>query len=102
MAPQVDPRGGGRAGRWVALLIFLVTAGGVAVGDLHLVVDRPVVLRLTSVDVVHSFFLPNFRVKQDAVPGRWTEVWFTPDRWGRTRPLPRSYAGWATIRCGPT
>lgn len=54
----------------------------IVANDLHLVVGRPVRVRVTSVDVVHSFFLPNFRVKQDAVPGRVVEVWFTPDRPG--------------------
>jgi len=54
----------------------------IAVNDLHLIVHRPVAVRLTSVDVIHSFFLPNFRVKQDAVPGRSVEVWFTPTKAG--------------------
>ncbi len=54
----------------------------VTVNDLHLVADRPVAVRITAVDVIHSFFLPNFRVKQDAVPGRKVEIWFTPNRAG--------------------
>jgi cytochrome c oxidase subunit II len=37
---------------------------------------------LRSKDVIHSFFLPNLRVKQDAVPGLSIEVWFTPNRAG--------------------
>lgn len=43
---------------------------------LHIPVDRPVVLRLTSNDVIHSFFVPAFRVKQDATPGTPVNVWF--------------------------
>ncbi len=39
---------------------------------------RPVRIRLRSIDVIHSFFLPNFRVKQDAMPGMTTETWFVP------------------------
>jgi cytochrome c oxidase subunit 2 len=39
-------------------------------------------VNITSKDVVHSFGLPNFRVKQDAVPGLMTPVWFTPTRVG--------------------
>lgn len=39
-------------------------------------VDRPVYIHLTSRDVLHSFFLPNLRVKQDAVPGLVSKVWF--------------------------
>jgi cytochrome c oxidase subunit 2 len=44
--------------------------------------NRPVRVEIHSLDVIHSFFLPNFRVKQDAVPGRTVSVWFTPDRAG--------------------
>jgi cytochrome c oxidase subunit 2 len=43
---------------------------------------RPVRVRLRSLDVIHSFFLPEFRVKQDAVPGMTSETWFTPQRAG--------------------
>jgi cytochrome c oxidase subunit 2 len=39
---------------------------------------RPVRVRLRSLDVIHSFFLPNFRVKQDAMPGMTVETWFVP------------------------
>ena len=43
---------------------------------LHIPVNRPVVVQLMAQDVIHSFFLPEFRVKQDAVPGMITPVWF--------------------------
>jgi len=43
---------------------------------MHVPVGRPVRVVLASKDVIHSFFLPNFRLKQDAVPGREIEVWF--------------------------
>lgn len=46
--------------------------------QLHLVVNRPVLIRITSKDVIHSFFLPYMRVKQDAVPGMEVPVHFTP------------------------
>ena len=46
--------------------------------NLVLVKDRPVRIQLRSMDVLHSFFLPNFRVKQDAVPGMTVTIWFTP------------------------
>ena len=39
-------------------------------------INQPVLMRLESTDVLHSFFVPAFRVKQDAVPGRYTYVWF--------------------------
>jgi len=54
----------------------------VTLGEMHFPVGRPVKVRLRSKDVIHSFFLPNLRVKQDAVPGLSIEVWFTPNRAG--------------------
>lgn len=45
------------------------------INELHLPVGRPVVFQLRSKDVVHSFFLPSFRLKQDVVPGRTTRMW---------------------------
>jgi cytochrome c oxidase subunit 2 len=51
--------------------------------ELHVPVDRTVVVQLQSEDVIHSFFLPHMRVKQDAVPGRTTHVWFTATKAGR-------------------
>ncbi len=50
--------------------------------DLYLVVNRPAIVTLRSKDVIHSFFLPNFRVKQDAVPGMSIDTWFTPTKIG--------------------
>lgn len=54
----------------------------VTTNTLHLVVGRPVAFHVTSMDVIHSFNLPNFRIKQDAIPGRTVTVWMTPDRPG--------------------
>ena len=48
------------------------------VNQLHLPVDRPVIVRLRSKDVIHSFMLNEFRVKQDATPGMMIPVWFVP------------------------
>lgn len=50
--------------------------------EIHLVVNRPVEVRLRSKDVLHSFFVPAFRVKQDAVPGITVSFWFTPTATG--------------------
>ena len=44
--------------------------------QLHIPVDQPVVMELTAGDVIHSFFIPAFRVKQDAMPGMTINVWF--------------------------
>jgi len=49
---------------------------------LHIPVDQPVRINLRAEDVIHSFFLPQFRVKQDAVPGMMTPVWFEATRTG--------------------
>ena len=51
---------------------------GVISDELHLPVDRQVLLQMTSNDVIHSFWVPEFRVKQDLVPGRITELRITP------------------------
>lgn len=46
--------------------------------ELHLPLDRQVVLKMESSDVIHSFWVPEFRIKQDVVPGRVTEYRITP------------------------
>jgi cytochrome c oxidase subunit II len=48
----------------------------------HVPVNQPIVLHLESEDVIHSFFVPEFRVKQDAVPGMRIPVWFQPEQTG--------------------
>jgi cytochrome c oxidase subunit 2 len=48
------------------------------INQLHLPVGRPVLIQLTSKDVIHSFALQEMRVKQDAVPGSMIPVWFVP------------------------
>jgi cytochrome c oxidase subunit 2 len=54
----------------------------VVTGEMHVPVNKPVIVRLRSKDVIHSFNLPYQRVKQDAVPGLAIEVAFTPNRAG--------------------
>jgi len=48
------------------------------INQLHLPVDRPAVIHVSSKDVIHSFNLPHMRSKQDAVPGMSIPLWFTP------------------------
>jgi cytochrome c oxidase subunit 2 len=48
------------------------------VNQLYLPVNRPIIVRLRSKDVIHSFGVPEFRVKQDAVPGLTIPIWFIP------------------------
>ncbi|HEX4441461.1 MAG TPA: cytochrome c oxidase subunit II [Thermoanaerobaculia bacterium] len=59
------------------------TADDIAtLNQLHFPVGKAVVATLTSKDVIHSFFLPEFRVKQDAVPGMKTRIWFEANKVG--------------------
>jgi cytochrome c oxidase subunit 2 len=53
------------------------------INQLNLPVDRPVLVHLTSMDVIHSFGLTELRVKQDAIPGLDIPVWFIPNRIGQ-------------------
>lgn len=50
----------------------------VDVGQIHVPVNRPVLVQLSSKDVIHSFGVPAMRVKRDAIPGLVSPVWFTP------------------------
>lgn len=54
----------------------------VLANEIHMQTGRPTLLRLTSKDVIHSFWVPEFRIKQDVVPGMVTPVWVQPDRPG--------------------
>jgi cytochrome c oxidase subunit 2 len=50
----------------------------VSINQMNLPVNKPVIIKLSSKDVIHSFGLPLFRVKQDAIPGQIIKVWFQP------------------------
>ncbi len=52
----------------------------VTVNQLHLPVNRPAIIELSTKDVIHSFFLPMFRVKQDTIPGMSIPIYFTPTK----------------------
>jgi cytochrome c oxidase subunit 2 len=52
----------------------------VTLNQMHLPVNRKVLIHLTSKDVIHSLFLPQMRVKQDAIPGMSIPIWFEPNR----------------------
>jgi len=56
--------------------------GNREINELHVPLGRPVKLTLTSEDVIHSFFLPAFRIKTDVLPGRYSTLWFQADRTG--------------------
>jgi len=56
--------------------------GAREINELHVPVDTPVRLVMTSEDVIHSFFVPAFRMKKDVLPGRYTETWFRATKLG--------------------
>jgi cytochrome c oxidase subunit 2 len=63
------------------------------INELHVPVGRPAKLLLTSEDVIHSFFVPEFRVHMDVLPGRYTSVWFNATRPGRYHLFCSQYCG---------
>lgn len=63
------------------------------INELHLPVGQATRLTMTSEDVIHSFFVPAFRVKADVVPGRYTTMWFKPTKPGRYRLFCTEYCG---------
>jgi cytochrome c oxidase subunit 2 len=63
------------------------------IDELHVPLGKPVELIMTSQDVIHSFFVPAFRVKQDVLPGRYTNLWFTATRPGRFDLFCAEYCG---------
>lgn len=63
------------------------------INELHVPVNRPVKLTLASEDVIHSFFLPAFRLKRDVVPGRYNTEWFIATKPGRYHIFCAEYCG---------
>lgn len=63
------------------------------IDELHVPVGFPVELIMTSQDVIHSFFVPAFRVKADVLPGRYTSVWFHPTQAGTYHLFCAEYCG---------
>ena len=80
-----------RARQW--LWEFEYPNGLVVTEELHVPVDRPVRLNMSSEDVLHSFFVPAFRVKQDVLPNRYTSVWFEATREGEFDIFCTEYCG---------
>ncbi|MBR0994552.1 cytochrome c oxidase subunit II [Bradyrhizobium japonicum] len=69
------------------------TNGAREINALHVPLNRPVHLLMSSQDVIHSFFVPAFRVKQDVVPGRDTDIWFQASKRGTFPLLCAEYCG---------
>lgn len=72
---------------------FRYPGADVSSTELHLPVDLPVTFRLVSEDVVHGFYIPAFRLKQDVVPGRAIDLNVTPTREGRYRLRDSQFSG---------
>lgn len=86
-----------------AMLIFVVAKqwmwkveqpnGRREINELHIPINTPIRLIMTSQDVIHSFFVPEFRNKRDVVPGRYNTIWFQADRAGEYLLLCAEYCG---------
>ena len=63
------------------------------INELHVPVNSTVATTMTSQDVIHSFFVPAFRVKQDVVPGKYTGIWFKPTQTGEYHIFCAQYCG---------
>ena len=61
----------------------MITLKDFTSNELHLPINKQVVLKMQSLDVIHSFWVPEFRIKQDVVPGHITEYRITPDLAGQ-------------------
>lgn len=72
---------------------FAYPQGEHTIATLYVPAGRPVELLLTSRDVIHSFYVPDFRIKQDAVPGRTTTTWFEAPQPGVHFVLCAEYCG---------
>ncbi len=70
-----------------------VYPNGVRSSELHLPVDRPSHFRLISMDVLHGFYIPAFRLKQDLIPGSVIDYRLTPSRQGRYRLRDSMFSG---------
>lgn len=72
---------------------FKHPSGKREINDLHVPVDQPIKLTMISEDVIHSLFVPAFRVKADVLPGRYTTVWFEATKPGEYHLFCAEYCG---------
>jgi cytochrome c oxidase subunit 2 len=77
--------------RWMWKIQHLT--GQREINELHVPLGVPIKLNLTSEDVIHSFFVPAFRIKKDAVPGRYNSIWFQATKPGRYHLFCAEYCG---------
>ncbi len=85
MTLSIAPPGGNEikvsAKKW--LWQFEYPQGIRTIGDVVVPIGKPTYFLMSSEDVIHSFYLPNFRVKRDVIPNRYTKVWIQPNRIGK-------------------
>jgi len=80
--------------QWNWTYEYAPKSGSPVIADtLYVPIDTPVVLTLSSDDVIHSFYIPSFRVKKDVVPGRYNKMWFQATKTG-------TYDVYCTEYCG--
>ncbi|NOT43900.1 MAG: cytochrome c oxidase subunit II [Acidobacteria bacterium] len=72
---------------------FQHPSGQREINELHVPVGRPVKVTFTSEDVLHDLFIPAFRVKADAIPGRYSTIWFTATQTGEYHLFCAEYCG---------
>lgn len=72
---------------------FAYPEGATSVNELVVPVDKPIKLLISSKDVIHSFYVPSFRIKMDAVPNRYTIAWFQAKRPGEYQLFCAEYCG---------
>ncbi len=72
---------------------FQHPAGQAEINDLHVPLGQPVKINMISEDVIHSLYVPAFRIKQDVLPGRYTSLWFRPTKVGQYHLFCAEYCG---------
>jgi cytochrome c oxidase subunit II len=72
---------------------FQHPGGQQEINELHVPVNQPIRLTMTSQDVIHDLFIPAFRVKADVIPGRYSTVWFEATRTGEYHLFCAEYCG---------
>ncbi len=70
------------AQKWKWTFDYKCPTGGMTDDTLHVPIDRPVRMLISTVDVLHALYIPSFRTKMDAVPGRYTDMWFQATKAG--------------------
>jgi cytochrome c oxidase subunit 2 len=72
---------------------FEYKSGKASTNEFYVPVGRPVKLIMTSKDVIHSFFIPSMRIKQDVIPGTYTAIWFNAEKTGDYQIFCTEYCG---------